>query len=185
MGRTSQWVQRWRGCGREAQPNPLSVPKGWLWRLLLLDYNLRPLLLLSLPGPRGKRVEKEEHRTVLPVSSPPLCFPLLPVLPVPCPFVVPSLPFFVPPTSRPLPLVAHPVPGEATLLLKRGGSFAQLPGVSGRLPGFLEVPTPAAFRSSKEWLLIFLSRRLLCPRTPVSPSSYSRRALPKEEEAVF
>ncbi|KAJ1188537.1 hypothetical protein NDU88_005298 [Pleurodeles waltl] len=34
-----------------------------LLRLLLLDDSSRPLPLLSLSGPRGKRVEKEEYST--------------------------------------------------------------------------------------------------------------------------
>ncbi|KAJ1218190.1 hypothetical protein NDU88_005773 [Pleurodeles waltl] len=83
---------------------------------------------------------------------------------------------FPPPVSCPVPLVPHPVPGEATLLLKRGGSFVRLPWVSGRLPGFLAVPIPSAFRSSTKRRLCWSSRRLFPPRTPVPPSSCSRRS---------
>ncbi|KAJ1188420.1 hypothetical protein NDU88_005181 [Pleurodeles waltl] len=90
-----------------------------------------------------------------------------------------------PPASLPVSLLPHPVPGEATLLMKRGGFSVRLPGVSGRLPGFLPVPIPAAFRSSTRQRLRWLSRRLLSLQAPVSPSSYSRCRSPEGKEAVF
>ncbi|KAJ1144062.1 hypothetical protein NDU88_010364 [Pleurodeles waltl] len=126
-------------------------------------------------GPRLKRVEREENRS----GS---CSPYS------APFPSHLLPFF---TSRPLPLVPHPVPGVATLLLKRGGSYAKLPGVSGLHQGFPSAPTPALFRSSGERLLRLWCRCplessiLLQSNTPGPSTSYSRRTPRKGEEASF
>ncbi|KAJ1138811.1 hypothetical protein NDU88_005192 [Pleurodeles waltl] len=134
-------------------------------------------------GPRGKRVEKEECSTGNALRVVPLLFSPPPSVPVPFPFCYPFPALLR--TSRLIQLVPHPVPGEATLLLKRGGSFVQLPGVSGRLPGFLAVPIPAALRSSTKRRLLWLSQRLLRPRTPVPPSSYFQRRLPEGKEDIF
>ncbi|KAJ1195757.1 hypothetical protein NDU88_005025 [Pleurodeles waltl] len=66
-----------------------------------------------------------------------------------------------------------------------------LPGVSSRPQGFPLILIWAALRSSTERLLLFWSRRFLqssvppSSRAPMPPSSYSRRAHPKTEEADF
>ncbi|KAJ1208445.1 hypothetical protein NDU88_003831 [Pleurodeles waltl] len=82
-----------------------------------------------------------------PCSAPFLHLPAFLYLPPPDPFL----------------LVPHPVPGVAKLLLKRGGSFTKLPGVSSLHQGIPSAPIPALFRSSGE-----RSLRLWC-RRPLEP----------------
>ncbi|KAJ1217365.1 hypothetical protein NDU88_004959 [Pleurodeles waltl] len=62
--------------------------------------------------------------------SPPF-YPVFPPVRALC-VLVPVYPFLLPP-SAPLPVLS-PVPGMATLLLKRGGSTRVLPGASGLRP---------------------------------------------------